>query len=119
MGRERFTYISRVIAIPLAAIQGFGLLLFLQQQGVLVDQTALQTLANISSIVAGSFILMWLGEMISEYGIGNGISVIIFAGIVAGLPAQISQFSFAFDIAQLPLYIGFLLLSLIIITFVG
>lgn len=116
MGRERFTYISRVIAIPLAAIQGFGLLLFLQQQGVLVDQTALQTLANISSIVAGSSILMWLGEMISEYGIGNGISVIIFAGIVAGLPAQISQFSFAFDIAQLPLYIGFLLLSLIIIA---
>ena len=116
IGRERFTYISRVVAIPLAAIQGFGLLLFLQQQGVLVDQTILQTVANLSSIVAGSFILMWLGEMISEYGIGNGISVLIFAGIVAALPAQISQFSFVFDAAQLPVYIGFALLAIFIIA---
>jgi len=116
IGRERFTYISRVVAIPLAAIQGFGLLLFLQQQGVLVDQTILQTVANLSSIVAGSFILMWLGEMISEYGIGNGISVLIFAGIVAALPTQVGQLLFVFDAAQLPVYIGFALLAIFIIA---
>lgn len=116
MGRERFTQISRIVTIPLAAIQGFGLLLLLQQQGVLVDQTTLQTVTNLVSIVAGSFILMWLGELISEYGIGNGVSVIIFAGIVASLPSQISQLSFTFDVANLPMYLAFLVLAIIIIA---
>lgn len=116
MGRERFTQISRIITIPLAAIQGFGLLLLLQQQGVLIDQTTIQTVTNILSIVAGSFILMWLGELISEHGIGNGVSIIIFGGIVAALPSQISQFSFTFNIAQLPLYIAFLVLAVVIIA---
>lgn len=115
-GRERFTQVSRLITVPLAIVQGFGLLAFLQQQGVLIDQTAIQTITNLVSIVAGSFILMWLGELISEYGIGNGVSVIIFAGIVSALPSQVSQFSFVFDIAQLPLYIGFVLLSIVIIA---
>lgn len=116
MGRERFTQISRIVTIPLALIQGFGFIMLLQQQGILVNQTILQTGANLISIVAGSFILMWLGELISEYGIGNGVSVIIFAGIVASIPSRISQFSFVFDVAQIPLYIAFLVLGLIIIA---
>jgi len=116
IGRDRFTQISRIITIPLAAIQGFGLLLLLQQQGVLVDQTTLQTVTNLASIIAGSFILMWLGELISEYGIGNGVSVIIFAGIVSAIPSQISQFSFTFDVAQIPLYLAFVVLALLIIA---
>ncbi len=115
-GRERFTQISRILAIPLALIQGFGLLLLLQQQGVLVDQTTLQTATNLASIVVGSFILIWLGELISEYGIGNGVSIIIFAGIVSVIPSQISQLAFTFDIAQLPLYIAFVLLAIIIVA---
>jgi len=116
IGRARFTQISRVITIPLALIQGFGLLLLLQQQGVLVDQTTLQMVVNLLSIVVGSSILVWLGELISEYGIGNGVSIIIFAGIVSSIPSQISQFSFIFDTAQLPLYIAFLVLAVIIIA---
>jgi preprotein translocase subunit SecY len=116
IGRERFTQISRIVAIPLALIQGFGLLLLLQQQGVLVDQTTLQTATNLASIVVGSFILIWLGELISEYGIGNGVSIIIFAGIVSAVPSQISQLAFTFDIAQLPLYIAFVLLAIIIVA---
>lgn len=116
MGRERFTQISRIITIPLALVQGFSLILLLQQQGVLIDQTTLQTITNLASILVGSFILMWFGELISEYGIGNGVSIIIFAGIVAAIPSQVSQFSFIFDVAQLPLYIGFLVLSLIVVA---
>lgn len=116
MGRERFTQISRVLTIPLALVQGFGLLMLLQQQGVLVNPTFLQTAANLAAITAGSLILTWLGELISEYGIGNGVSLLIFAGIVAALPSQISQFSFIFDVAELPLYLGFLALSVVVVA---
>jgi preprotein translocase subunit SecY len=116
MGREKFTQISRVLTIPFALIQGFGILMLLQQQGVLVDQTTLQMASNLASITAGSLLLTWIGELISEYGVGNGVSIIIFAGIVAGLPGQISQFSFLFDVAQIPLYLGFLALAVVVIA---
>lgn len=116
MGREKFTQISRVLTVPLAVLQGLGLLALLSQQGILVDQTTVQTIANIASIVAGSMILTWLGELISEYGIGNGLSMLIFGGIVAVLPAQISQFAFTFDVAQLPVYLGFLVLAVAVVA---
>lgn len=116
MGREKFTQISRVLTVPLAILQGIGLLALLSQQGILVDQTTIQTIANIASIVAGSMILTWLGELISEYGIGNGLSLLIFAGIVAVLPSQISQFAFTFEVAQLPVYLGFLVLAVAVVA---
>jgi len=57
---------------------------------------------------------MWIGELISEFGIGNGVSLIIFAGIVASLPTTLSQLIFTFDISQLPIYLGFILVGIII-----
>jgi preprotein translocase subunit SecY len=59
---------------------------------------------------------MWIGELISEFGIGNGVSLIIFAGIVANIPTEVSQFFFTFDIASLPLYILFLAVGLLIVA---
>jgi preprotein translocase subunit SecY len=59
---------------------------------------------------------MWIGELISEFGIGNGVSLIIFAGIVANLPREISQFLFTFDVANLPLYILFLAVGILIVA---
>jgi preprotein translocase subunit SecY len=58
-------------------------------------------------IAAGSILLMWIGELITEFGIGNGVSLIIFAGIVASLPSTLSQLAFTFDVSQIPLYLGF------------
>lgn len=114
-GRARFTQYSRMLTLPLAILQAFGFLTLLQSQGVLTGLSTFEFVTNVILVVAGSLLLMWIGELVTEYGIGNGISIIIFAGIVAGLPATLSQLLFTFDIAQLPLYIGFTLIALAVI----
>ncbi|HEY4517037.1 MAG TPA: preprotein translocase subunit SecY [Candidatus Paceibacterota bacterium] len=115
-GRQRFTQYSRYLALPLAFIQAFGFLLLLQQNGIVPHLTSLQLLTNICVIAAGSTLLMWIGELISEFGVGNGVSLIIFAGIVAGIPTSFSQVIFAFDISQLPAYLGFTAAALVIMA---
>jgi preprotein translocase subunit SecY len=114
-GRAKFTQYSRLLTLPLAILQGFGFLSLLQSQGVLVGLSTFEFVVNVVLIVAGSILLMWLGELVTEYGIGNGVSIIIFAGIVATLPSTISQLLFTFDPSQLPLYVGFAFVALFII----
>jgi preprotein translocase subunit SecY len=106
-GRMRFMQYSRYLTIPLAFIQGFGFLLLLRQNGILPELTLLSTVTNVLVVAAGSMLLMWIGEIITEYGVGNGVSLLIFAGIVSRLPRDISQFIFSFDPAQLPAYLAF------------
>lgn len=107
IGRQRFSQYTRMLTFPIAVVQGVSFLLILQREGIMVGLTPFQFAVNLLVVVAGSMFLMWLGELISEFGLGNGVSVIIFAGIVAGLPSQISQALFAFTASQLPLYIAF------------
>lgn len=114
-GRARFTQYSRLLTLPLAVLQGYGFLTLLQSQGVLAGLSTFAFLTNVVLIVAGSILLMWIGELVTEYGIGNGVSIIIFAGIVAGLPATVSQLAFGYNPAQLPLYLGFGLLTLAVL----
>ncbi|MBI1975469.1 MAG: preprotein translocase subunit SecY [Candidatus Vogelbacteria bacterium] len=114
-GKRKFTQYSRLLSIPLGLFQGFGLLTLLGNQGVLIDLSLFERAANVIVITAGSVFLMWLGELITEYGIGNGVSLLIFAGIVAGIPTTLSQVFLTFDISQIPLYLGFLLLSIAIV----
>jgi len=114
-GRARFTQYSRLLTLPLAILQGFGFLTLLKSQGVIAGLSTFDFIVNIVLIVAGSMLLMWIGELITEYGIGNGVSIIIFSGIVATLPATVSQLLFSYDPSQLPLYIGFGLVALGII----
>lgn len=111
-GRAKFTQYSRMLTLPLAVLQGFGFLTLLQSQGVLTGLSTFDFAVNVTLVVAGSILLMWIGELVTEYGVGNGVSIIIFSGIVAGLPATFSQLLFTFDTAQLPLYIGFAFLAL-------
>ena len=114
-GRQRFMQYSRYLALPLAFIQAFGFLLLLQQNGIVPSLTLLGLVTNIFVIAGGSILLMWIGELISEFGVGNGVSLIIFAGIVARIPNDIGQFIFSFDPSQIPAYIGFLAAALVII----
>lgn len=114
-GREKFTQVSRVLTVPLALIQGFGLMILLERQGILIDMSVLDKAVNLIVIAAGSLILTWIGELISEKGVGNGVSILIFAGIISALPSSIQQFAFIFDKAQLPLYIAFVAVALLII----
>jgi preprotein translocase subunit SecY len=105
-GRQRFMQYSRYLTVPLAFIQAFAFFLLLQQNGIVpaLDLTGMAT--NILVIAAGSLLLMWIGELISEFGVGNGVSLLIFAGIVAAIPSQLAQLLFTFDISQIPAYVG-------------
>ncbi len=115
-GRKKFTQYSRLLTVPLAFIQGFSLLAILQSQNILVNLTAFEKVTNLIIVVAGSILLMWLGELMSEFGIGNGVSMIIFAGIVSKIPSEIGQLIFSFDVSQIPLFLLFVVAGAIVIA---
>lgn len=83
-GRHKVNLITHWLTVPMAGLSGWGQLVLLQREGVVSTAGALPTIAMIASLMAGTIFLVWLGELITEYGIGNGVSIIIFAGIVAG-----------------------------------
>ena len=103
-GRKKFSQYSRLLSVPLALMQGYAFITLLQNQAILAPLAPFELLTNLIIIGAGSILLMWLGELISEFGIGNGLSLIIFAGIVSVLPSSISKLFFTFDPSQLPAY---------------
>lgn len=115
-GRKRFNQIGRLVTVPIAIVQGVAFLLFLVQQGLVGPLTLTQTITNLILIVTGSLIVMWLGELMTEYGVGSGVSILIFAGIVAVLPSQLQQLAFVFDPSQIPVYLGFVVAALAIIA---
>jgi preprotein translocase subunit SecY len=117
LGRLRFTQYSRRLTVPLAFLQAYGFLLILSKEGLLMHLTAFSMLTNVVVISAGSVALMWLGEIISEYGIGNGVSLIICAGIISRLPQDVTQLQqiLATTPNMLPIFIGFALLALIVV----
>ena len=115
-GRAKFAQYSRLLTLPIAIVQGISFLIILERQGVLSALSPVQFAINLITIVAGSMLLMWVGELISEYGLGNGVSVIIFAGIIAGLPSSVSRTLFSFDTTQIPMYIGFIAAALAIVA---
>jgi preprotein translocase subunit SecY len=83
-GRDRINRITHWLTVPLAGLSGYGQLVYFQHQGVIGSTGVLPMVAMVVSMIAGTMFLVWLGERITEHGIGNGISIIIFAGIVAG-----------------------------------
>ncbi len=115
-GRKKFTQYSRIITVPLAALQGFSLLAILESQKILVNLTIFDKVTNIIIVIAGAMLIMWIGELMSEFGIGNGVSLIIFAGIVSRLPTEISQLLFTFDVSQVPLFLVFIVLGVLVIA---
>ena len=115
-GRMKFNQYSRLLTVPLAALQGYGFLILLTRQNIIGQLGLLDWVAAISVIVAGSVFLMWLGELISEKNLGNGVSLLIFACIVAGFPTSIQQTLFTFDASQLFTYAGFIIVALVVIV---
>lgn len=116
IGRQKFSQYSRWLTLPIALVQGAGFLALLERQAILPHLTVFAFVANLLVITAGSLFLMWLGELISEFGLGNGVSLIIFAGIVARLPRDISQALFSFDPSQLPTYLAFIIAAIVIVA---
>jgi len=115
-GRQKFSQYSRLITLPIALVQGVGFLLLLQREAVLPALSPFQFGVNVLVVTAGSILLMWLGELISEFGLGNGVSLLIFAGIVARLPRTLSQLLFSFDATQLPVYVGFIVAAVAVVA---
>jgi preprotein translocase subunit SecY len=102
-GRNRINQYTRYLSVPMAALQAYGFLALLNANNVLTgtfDLTSFETLTQIATLTAGSVALMWIGELITERGIGNGISFIIFAGIVSQAPGAIAAFIAAPNIAS-------------------
>jgi len=105
-GRNKINQYTRYLTVPLAFLQSYGTLAILSQAGVITDfdLARFETLIQMFTLAAGAVLVMWLGELTTERGIGNGISFIIFAGIVAGMPAGLGQFLASPDIAQAVLF---------------
>ncbi|MYC28956.1 MAG: preprotein translocase subunit SecY, partial [Chloroflexi bacterium] len=122
-GRVKVNRMVHWLTVPIAVAQGFGQLILLQQSNVLTNvgftgEALLPTMAAIISMTAGTMFLVWLGELITERGIGNGISLIIFAGIVAGFPGLITQgFLDRQDVLGIGFFviIGVLIIALIVL----
>src|SRR3989344_4556421 len=114
-GERRFAQYSRLLSIPLAIIQGYAFIKLLQGQSILSPLYFNILVVDILVIVAGSVLLMWLGELATEFGVGNGISLIIFAGIVSQLPQATSQLIFTFDPTQLPVYLAGFVAALLVV----
>lgn len=117
VGRKKFSNYSRLLTVPLATIQAFAFLIILQKQGIIEQVSGLPLITNIIVVVAGSMLLMWIGELITEFGVGNGVSLIIFSGIVAQIPSAIQQIAFTFNPSMIPTYVAFVAVA--IATIVG
>ena len=114
-GRQKLSQYGRLLAVPLSFLQAYAFISLFQKQGVLPALTTGTLVLDILLITAGSMLLVWLGELITEFGIGNGVSLIIFAGIVSSLPSAIAQLAFTFDPAQIPVYIAMFVVTILLI----
>ena len=119
-GQQKINQYTRLLTVPLAVLQAYGFIALLRGQGgarILGELDVWQLVTSIIMVTAGTVFLMWIGELISEKKIGNGISLLIFAGIVAGLPQIVRQTVATFDPTQTFTIIGFIVVA--IITVVG
>ncbi|MEK7451613.1 MAG: preprotein translocase subunit SecY [Patescibacteria group bacterium] len=115
-GRAKFNRWSRYSTVPLAFIQSYGFLNLLLSQNVIPPLPFFDLLTNVIIISAGTMILVWIGELISEQKIGNGISLIIFAGIVSSLPATVKEGIINYNPSVLPTYFAFAAVAIIVIA---
>lgn len=115
-GRMKLSVYSRLLSVPLALLSAVGFLTLLQSQRVLPAVSSFSFIISVIVITAGSILLMWLGELISEFGIGNGVSLIIFAGIVSRLPTDAQQLIASYNSANIPIYVIALLIGVIVVA---
>lgn len=115
-GRLKLSNYSRWGSIPLAILSAVGFLTLLQSQNVLPHLDTFSFIVNVVIITCGSTLLMWIGELISEFGIGNGVSLLIFAGIISVLPSKITQFFAGYNAADIPVYVAALVIGLVVIA---
>jgi preprotein translocase subunit SecY len=116
-GRKKLSQYSRLLSVPIAFMQTFGIVTLITRQSpeVFGGLTTFGFAQIAIIVVASSLLLMWIGEILTEYGIGNGVSIIITIGIIAALPQTVSRIWSTYDSSQLPLFVamGILLIAII------
>lgn len=117
-GQQRINQYTRLLTIPMAILSSYGMIIYMKQSGagIIADMPLFELITAIVTITGGTIFLMWLGELITEKKVGNGISLIIFAGIVAQIPSSIQQSISIIDSTQVATFIGFAVLALITIA---
>lgn len=115
-GREQLNQYTRYLTPPLAIVQGYATVMLLKSQGILTLLTSGDIVKILITITATSILVMWLGELISEKGLGNGISLIIALGIVAGLPQQITNTASVIQSGNILTLLVVALLALVVIA---
>ena len=115
-GRNKINQITHWLTVPMAGLSGYGQIVLLQREGVISSAAALPTVAMVLAMITGTLFLVWLGELITEYGIGNGISIIIFGGIVAGLGQMVQQSFFAAESVGGANVAGYIIIALITVA---
>ncbi len=115
-GREKINQYTRLLTLPLAIMQGIGMVTLLKNQGIILTLDPLSIVTIIAGLTAGTVLAMWIGELISEYGIGNGISVLIFAGIVSRAPVMLTQTTSIIDQAQILNLLILAVMSLLLVA---
>lgn len=104
IGRKKIGQWTRVVTVPVSVINAIGILYYLQSQGAITSMPIPDFALSVLFIVAGTMLTMWIGELITEFGIGNGISFIIFAGIVVNIPALMTQMATTYSPALITSY---------------
>ena len=115
-GRQKFNQYGRLLTVPFAMLQSYAMLVLFQRQNVISSLSPILLLTSILTVTAGAVFLMWLGELITEKGIGNGISLLIFAGIISDFPNNIRQALVTYEPSRIPSYLLFFGMSLLIIA---
>lgn len=115
IGRKKFNNISRILTVPIALVQGIGILTLLSRQGALPELGTFGMIANVLVVTAGAMLVTWIGELITEFGVGNGVSLLIFAGIVASVPSVLSQLVQSYIPSELFNYVLYGIVVLVVI----
>jgi preprotein translocase subunit SecY len=119
LGQQKINRITHLAMIPLAALQSYAMLAALRAKDVTIEPLGALTIANIViTMVAGTMFLVWLGELITERGVGNGISIIIFGGIVAGLPGILGSGIVTAVAGQPGGLIAYIILALVMVVLI-
>lgn len=116
MGRQKINQYTRTITVPLAVLQAIGMYALLRNQGIISILAPINVIAFVLTMTAGTMLLVWMGELLSEKGVGNGISLLIFAGIVARIPVAFGQTATTVSAQNLSNMLVFLVMGLAVIA---
>jgi len=115
-GREKINQYTKFLTVPIALLQSYGVYFLLSRQGVIVSLDLFSLVILLLTLVGGGILLMWIGDLVTEYGVGNGISLLIFVGIISRMPLSAAQFVASLTSESVITALVYIVLSVIVIV---